>query len=141
MNTHFSLEPAMPMSKTPKQLAGRRFKALKHATTAFTHLHSIPDDILKDMNLTHSDLQELRRSFKKASLWNSKTFTICPTCYKALKKRKPRKDSKNHSHYKYNICEKTPSYKLGEYNYVIHHSTKLKDAYNFLHTEHPELFI
>ena len=141
MNNSFSLEQAIPMNETPKQLAGRRFKALKHATTAFTHLHNIPDDILEDMNLTHSDLQELRRSFKKASLWNSKTFTICSTCYKALKKRKPRKDSTNHSHYNCNICDKPSSFRLEESNYIIHHSTKLKDAYNFLHTEHPELFV
>jgi hypothetical protein len=91
------------------------------------------------MKITHSELVALRKDFAAARLANCKTFTVCPSCYKALKKRKPRKDSKNLSCYDCNICGLPSRHELPTYK--IRHSVPLKEATAKLQKENPELFL
>jgi len=135
-----------PLSK--RQLAGTRYRKIRQTTEALSNLHAIPDDILEEMTFTRTDIQALRKDFTQANLSCSKTFTVCHSCFKALKGKHIRKDAKNFSDYDCNICN-TPSkltysstlHKATWTNHKIQHSTNLKIAKAYCIENFPELFL
>jgi len=139
--------PEVPSSKQKKGAAHARYKAItevKHLLKRLTWY--VPYDILQLTGLSPDMLNKAREDFNKQTLLQSKTFTVCPTCYAALKPRaaklnKPPKAG--YSPFACNLCQ-AETYSKVTYTWTnrkIRHSLTLADTQVWIRAEHPELFI
>lgn len=104
----------------------------------------------RTIGIDKSALYDARKAYTHEHLQTSKTFTVCPTCYEALRGRAPRKVSKStQTDYDCNICGKSnyiyrPGAGVGALNHQnrkIHHTSTLAEANNYVRSAYPELFL
>lgn len=99
----------------------------------------LSDDMARIIGIDKQALHNARTLYTHERIQASKTFTVCPTCYEALRSRTPRKISKSTATpYNCNICDKPNHYNQ---NRKIHHTTTLSEANNYVRSTYPELFV
>jgi hypothetical protein len=125
----------------------QRYKQHKAILEGFKGLCSyLSDDMARTIGIDKSALYGARKAYTHAHLQASKTFTVCPTCYEALRGRAPRKASKSsYSDHVCNICGAGPfpvsRIGVGSSNRKIHHTSTLAEANTYVRSTYPELFV
>ena len=137
--------PEFTDSQLRKQEAGRKFKMHRDTLQALSILQFKSDHrIFRAAGITGTQINNLANAYRTEALLQSKTFTVCATCYQALKSRAPRKTAKNFSHFDCNLCNTVKPYSPfngRESHYKIRHTTDLRTAQDYIRTNFPELFV
>lgn len=120
----------------------QNYKQHKAVLSGFYNLlTAIPQELANSIGLNQHMLNAAREAYKEQHLQASKTFTVCPTCDKALTgKKRSTKHTKSMTDYNCNICGAQAKTYLSTHR-KIHHSTSLSEANTYVRTAYPELLI
>lgn len=149
MSWLYSLDtaPAVPSSKQKKGAAHARYKAIRDIKHLLSRLAWHTDaSLLQLAGLSPTMLDQARQQFQRETLLQSKTFTVCPTCYAVLKPRAAKQNKPPKAGYvpfHCNLCQAETYNKITYQwsNRKIRHSLTLADTQVWIRAEHPELFI